>query len=139
MRFVIDASVAIKWVFDESGADSATTYLLRPTIAPELFQAEVGHVLTRGIRRGELSAAQARAGFKLISDRVALSPMGPRGQAALALSLELSHAIYDCYYLAAAEVARLPFVTADAVFIRKLRASGRGGQVYLLGEEVPDV
>ena len=139
MTLVIDASVALKWVIDEPGSEKADILLNAAMIAPDLFQAEIGHVLTRHVRRTRLSAEQARSGFSEIMSRVALLPMRALGEVALEISLALRHSMHDCYYLAAAEASGRPLVTADAVFVAKLRGMGRGELVYLLGEEVPDV
>ncbi len=138
MTLVVDASVAVKWVLEEPGVEIAAKLLPRSMIAPELFQAEVGHVLSKSVRGKIMSPLQARTGFERILRRVTLVRIATFGPAALLLSLELRHAIYDCYYLVAAEMTGRPLVTADALFVRKLRESGRGRLVYLLGEEVPD-
>lgn len=139
MTIVVDASVSIKWVVDEPGSESAALLLSRSMIAPSLFQAEVGHVLTKRVRRALLAAGHARAGFGFVMRQVVLSPIEPLGTQALELSLMLHHSMHDCYYLAAAEAIGRPYVTADAVFVAKLRATGRGDLVYLLGEELSDV
>ncbi len=137
MTLIVDASVAVKWVLEEPGSDDAAELLPRAMIAPELLQAEVGHVLTGSVRRKQLSRSQACAGFDFIMRQVALVPTCSSGRAALDLSLTLNHSFYDCYYLVLADQSRRAFVTADAVFVRKLRHAGRGERVYLLGEEVP--
>jgi predicted nucleic acid-binding protein len=137
LTLVVDASVALKWAINEPGSENAAELVTLAMIAPSLFQAEVGHVLTKSVRRARLSVRQARVGFDRIMQRVALSPIEPLGNAALELSLALRHSIHDCYYLAAAETTGRPYVTADAVFVMKLREIGRGRLVYLLGEEVP--
>ncbi len=138
MTIVVDASVAIKWVAHEAGSDHALKLLFRRLMAPSLFQVEVCLVLTKRVRRSQLKADQARLGFAFIARQCTLLPIEKLGDRALDLSLELNHSVHDCYYLAAAEVSMRPLVTADAVFVTKLRSSGRGGRVYLLGEEVPN-
>jgi predicted nucleic acid-binding protein len=138
LTIVVDASVAVKWVVHEAGSDHAVKLLFRRMMAPSLFQAEVGHVLTKRVRRSQLKADQARAGFAFIARQCTLLPIEKLGDRALDLSLELNHSVHDCYYLAAAEASKQPLITADAVFVTKLRNSGRGGRVYLLGEEIPN-
>ncbi len=138
MTLVIDTSVAIKWVVEEAGSDDAFELIPRGLMAPELFQSEVGSALTKKVRGRELTAEQARLGFRHILSRVSLLPSAPFGDAAFELSLALHHSIYDCYFLAAAE-AQGPFlVTADAIFAAKVRATSRAPFIYLLGEEIPD-
>ncbi len=138
MTFVVDASVAIKWVVDEPGSSNAIELLSSPTIAPSLFQAEVGHVLTKRVRRRQLTAEQARAGFAFVKRNCTLLPLEPLGDLALGLSLELHHSIHDCYYLAAAEASGWALVTADVALVSKLREIGRGERTYHLGEDLPD-
>ena len=138
MTLVVDASVALKWIVNEPGSDDGVQLLTRAKIAPSLLQTEVGHVLTRRVRRSQLTAAQARAGFAFIARQCTLLSTRGLGDVALNLSLDLRHSMHDCYYLATAEATARPLVTADAVFVAKLREVGRGEQVYLLGEEIPD-
>ena len=138
MTLVIDTSVAIKWAVNEAGSDEAAELLPRSLIAPDLFQAEVANVLTKKVRGRELSGAQARWAFDRILSRVSLVPSAPFGVAAFDLSLSLVHSVYDCYFLAVADAEGPFMVTADAVFVAKVRASHRGALVYLLGEDIPD-
>jgi predicted nucleic acid-binding protein len=138
LTLIVDASVALKWVLEEPGSRDAIELLFRPMIAPSLFQAEVGHALTKRVRRAELAPEQARAGFAFIIRQCTLLPIEPLGDAALRLALELRHSLYDCYYLAAAEATGQALVTADGVLVAKLRAAGWAKQIYLLGEELPN-
>jgi predicted nucleic acid-binding protein len=138
LTFVVDASVAIKWVVDEPGSRDAVELLSHAMIAPSLFQAEVGHVLTKRVRRRQLTPEQARAGFAFVERNCTLLPIEPLGDVALNLSLELHHSIHDCYYLAVVEASGWALVTADTVFVSKLREIGRGERTYLLGEDLPN-
>jgi predicted nucleic acid-binding protein len=137
LTLIVDASVALKWVIDEPDAETAAALLTRSMMAPDLFQAEIGHALTKRVRRSQTSPEQAQAGFAAILSRVSLLSTRSLGASALNYSIVLRHTIYDCFYLAMAEASGRPFVTSDGVFVRKLRESGRGGLVYLLGEELP--
>jgi predicted nucleic acid-binding protein len=63
MRYVLDSSVAFKWVVPESDSDKAI--LLRDEtrqgshelLAPDVFPIEIAHALTRAERQGRVSAA----------------------------------------------------------------------------------
>ena len=65
MRYVLDSSVAIKWAIPE--ADSARAVRLRDEfqrqvhdlLAPDIFEVEVAHALTRAERQGRISVRQA--------------------------------------------------------------------------------
>src|SRR5207302_11151721 len=61
-RFVVDASVAIKWFVPEVHAASASR-LLDPANAlhaPDLIFPEVGNILWKKVRRGELTEDEGR-------------------------------------------------------------------------------
>ena len=135
---VLDTSVAIKWVVEEEGTSAAAALSWRSLIAPDLFQAEVGNVITKKVRRSEMTALQARSGYGVIMSRVSLLPLEPLGVAAFELSLMLPHSIYDCYFLAAARSLGTAMVTADETFVRKARAWDPQAPVHLLGEAIPD-
>ena len=68
MRYVLDASVALKWVLIE--ADSGKARQLRDDfragihelIAPDSFALEIALALTKAERRGMIQDAAARAG-----------------------------------------------------------------------------
>jgi predicted nucleic acid-binding protein len=134
---VVDTSVAIKWAVAEAGSDEALELVPRSLVAPDLFQAETGNVLTKKVRGRQLSLEQATLAFERILARVSLLPSAPFGNSAFELSLALDHTIYDCYFLAAA-MEHGPLVTADGVFAMKVRATQYAGLIYLLGEELPD-
>jgi predicted nucleic acid-binding protein len=58
-RYVVDASVAVKWYLPEPESDAAGR-LLDPEhdlIAPDLLFAEVGNALWKRWRRGEIGSA----------------------------------------------------------------------------------
>jgi len=68
MRYVIDASVALKWVLDEPNVERALFLrkeydLLAVTelVAPDIYPVEIAHVLAKGFRQGKLTAAEADA------------------------------------------------------------------------------
>lgn len=120
---VVDASVALKWVLDEPGSDEARRLLPLAPSAPAHWLVECANALSRRAREGEITPDEAlhrldllrRAGVRLIDPADLLD-------AALALSLQLRHPIYDCLYLAQAVRERSEFVTADAQFVRTLAA-----------------
>jgi len=121
---VVDASVAVKWLVDEIDHTSARAILVAgdELVAPEFVLAEVGNVLWKKLRRGEVSEPQAIAGLSALPrfyDR--LIPTQPIIMRALALATELQHPVYDCLYLACAESEGAGVVTADARFAQAAR------------------
>lgn len=122
--FVIDASVAIKWVVDED--ESAQALALRKNsrlIAPDLLVAECANILWKKVQRGEIEPQDAKLASDLLARAdVALEPMNGLSAEALRLAVQLGHPAYDCFYLALALARRAIFVTADARFARAIAA-----------------
>ena len=114
-RLVVDASVAIKWVLKEDDSTSARRIVDQAELlAPDLLWAELGNVLWRRQRVGELSPADARD--MLLTLRAfpvrtyALFPLLPL---ALEIAVIIGHSVYDCIYLALADREDCRVVTAD--------------------------
>ena len=98
--FIVDASVAIKWLVDEPGADAAALLLDHPLAAPDLIGPECANVLWKKVMRAELSAPEAEAmGAALEKADIVLHPTRRHWQAAVAVACALRHPAYDCIYL----------------------------------------
>lgn len=124
-RCVIDASVAVKWVFSESGSETAIhlkdTYTFH---APELIFPEVANVIRKKIRRGETLPVAGRLAIRgLMQAGIELHGMRALADMALEIAEALDHSAYDCFYLALAEELAVPFITADDRIKRKLEQS----------------
>ena len=124
MTVVVDASVALKWVLEEEGAERARALAASEImVVPDLWLVECSNVLAMKVRRGQITAADSVQALDLIvSAPVRIVPT--RGLAALAhrLALELNQSAYDCLYLAIAVSERATMVTADAAFFRAASA-----------------
>ena len=113
-EFVIDASVAIKWVIGESGTPAALALRRHRLFAPDLLIAECANALWKKVRRSELTAAEAQFAARLLARAdVELAPMRSLLEPAAALAIAIDHPAYDCIYLALAESLSCNFVTAD--------------------------
>jgi predicted nucleic acid-binding protein len=123
---VVDASVAVKWLLPEAGAESAQRLLDSGDglMGPALIRVEVAAAIARKSRFGEVdrrdAAAAAELWFQSIADGlIALSPDDvdlPRG---FRLALELGHPVQDCLYLALAERLGAELFTADRKFVAR--------------------
>ena len=133
---VVDTSVAVKWSVPESGTEAALALLGLSLSAPDVLIAELGHVLTKKVRVRQVPAEIAAAAFIEIPSQLLLVECRSLDRRAFQLALELHHSIFDCYFLALAEAAGGELVTADEVFVRKLRKTQFGSFVRLLGESV---
>lgn len=125
MKYVLDASVALKWVLPEEGSDRALALGLEycscvhELIAPDALPPEVAHALTRAERRGILTAEVGVAHFtallKELPEIHASLPLLPR---AYELSSQMRLGVFDCLYISLAEREQCQVVTADQRIIQ---------------------
>jgi predicted nucleic acid-binding protein len=125
---VIDASVAVKWVLPEQGADRAAA--LRTTdedlIAPDLIVAEVGSAIWKRAIGKEISRIQAVRAVDIAARLLTrLVPIAELADRAMALAIDIRHPIYDCFYLALAQRENTAVVTAD----QRLFAAARKARI----------
>src|SRR5260370_537792 len=118
--YVVDASVAVKWLVTENFSEQAVRLLDEELtlIAPELFFAEPANALWVMCRRGIITKADFAEAVAVpkaapISVRVSMGQVGTCGGR---LGTDLDHPVYDCFYLALAVQEQLPVVTADQQF-----------------------
>jgi predicted nucleic acid-binding protein len=133
---VVDASVAVQWIADEADAGQALALLDRnDLIAPELLAVEVGSALRRKLQHGEIEASQLTEGLKLLFGRVDIQRHTPELiERAIATSVAMSHPVYDCVYVALAEILGATFVTRDIELTKRMR---RSGYSHLLADSAP--
>ena len=118
--FVVDASVAVKWLIDERLSDRAAQLLEKntPLAAPELLYVEAANALWAIARRGHISAGDVRDALDLLADAPLTVPASMKQLMAGAarLAIDLDHPVYDCIYLALAIQEQRPVITADHRF-----------------------
>ena len=123
-RFVVDASVAIKWVVPETGSEDAVGLLDYSLTAPDLICAECANILWKKVSRGELSSEEAEiAAQGLENAEISLSSSRANLASALSIAVALDHPADDCIYLALAQSLSLRLVTADQALVRKIGRS----------------
>jgi predicted nucleic acid-binding protein len=126
MRYVLDASVGIKWVMNK--VDSAEARQLRDDfrsqthelIAPDSFPLEAAHALTKAGRRGIVTDA-TKLWVELMVDAPRLSSSVPLMLRALGIASQARIGVYDCLYVSLAEREGCELVTADARLINSLQ------------------
>ncbi len=128
---VIDASIAVKWVVEESGTADALILLQRTKlIAPELLLAECANILWKKVRKKELSAEEGLLAARILQGaEIELWPMRSLLEEATRLAVKLDHPAYDCVYLALALERDCRFVTADEHFLRKVKRTA-GARIH---------
>ncbi|MBI2809096.1 MAG: type II toxin-antitoxin system VapC family toxin [Planctomycetes bacterium] len=120
MKYVLDSSVAFKWLVPEVDTDKALrirddyNLAVCELIAPDIFPVETTHALTRAERQGRVTPAQGATLLKdLLKNLPQLYPYMPLLSRAYEISSNMKIGVYDCLYLALAERERCEFVTAD--------------------------
>ncbi|HWT13023.1 MAG TPA: type II toxin-antitoxin system VapC family toxin [Allosphingosinicella sp.] len=112
---VVDSSVAVKWLLEEEGSDRAVELAEEQALAaPSLLRAEVGNALLKKVRRGDIAASAAIVAHASLGNFIGQwEVMATLADDAFAITLELAHPVYDCYYIALAQVRGVKLVTAD--------------------------
>lgn len=124
-RFIIDASVAVKWVVEDEGtADALAVLETHPLSSPDLLIAECANIFWKKVRLGELDEEEASLAARLIERAdIEILPTRHLLERAARLAIALDHPAYDCVYLAVALERDWPFVTADVRFRGKIASS----------------
>lgn len=138
-RYVVDASVALKWFMPERLSEAAGR--LHPAkhslSVPAFFWLEIGNVLAKKIRRRELTRDE---GDYILDElrhlRLQRHADERLFRPAYALALQTQRSLYDCLYLALAEVIDGRMVTADRKFYAALMAGEQGRRVLWV-EDLP--
>ncbi len=120
--YVVDASVALKWFFEEEDTAQAEAFAASEDelFAPTLILTEVANALWKKKRieavdlDGALRICEHLPSF--FKDLIAVESLLPH---AIALSFALDHPIYDCVYLSLAHEKKCPLVTSDRRLINK--------------------
>jgi predicted nucleic acid-binding protein len=124
---VLDASVALKWIFtSEEGEEQARRYRDRhisgedPIAIPELFFYEIGNVLATKITLGKEAVAEA---FTLLwsLDLEVFSLDLEEFLSSLALARTAQITLYDAAYIELARKLDCDFVTFDKKLFEKLK------------------
>lgn len=134
MPFVLDASVALAWCFEDETTPIADALLERlaedPAITPSLWELEVVNVLLIAERRGRITESQAARFLALLTQLpIHMDPAGADMGTVLSVGRHHELTAYDAAYLALAEREGIPLATLDA----KLRAAARAAGVSVLG------
>ena len=136
---VVDASVAVKWVVQESGSDRARSLAQARLEAPDLLPVECANILWKKVRVGDLAQREATDRLDLLL-RAPVVLVGSREllDSALRLSFDLGHPVYDCLYLALALQRRFPLVAADERLAKAARKRRKFAAAVMLLADLRD-
>lgn len=130
MKYVLDSSVAVKWVLPEIDSDKATLLLqeyqkgLHELLAPDVFPVESGHAITRAERQKRIAVGTGWALWNsIMADAPVLIAYLPLMRRAFEISSNLRIGIYDCLYVTLAEREACGFVTADDRLVKNLQST----------------
>ncbi len=130
MKYVLDSSLAFKWVVPEALSEKAIALRdefrqgLHEFLAPDVFPIEVAHALTRAERQDRISTAN---GFDLwtevMLDCPQLSSSTDLVPNAYLISSAMRLGVYDCLYIALSERESCLVVTADQRLVSRFPAN----------------
>ncbi len=128
---VVDASVLTEYLGDAENAEVARRRLVADRAglwAPHLVDAEVGHALRRGARKGEIGADAVR---DALDELVAMPLRRVRHRELIPRAWELrgNVSFYDALYVSLAELLEQPLLTFDG---RLARAGGIRAEIEVL-------
>lgn len=136
-RYVVDASVAAKWFFQEEHSERADTLLEHDgeLLAPGLLVVEIAALAWKRARRGEISEAAADrivAALRQVPLKIRLT--AELVTAALPLALQGGLTLYDAFYVALAVKSGCPLVTADRTLYDVLRSGNLADHALWIGD-----
>jgi predicted nucleic acid-binding protein len=129
LTFVIDASIAISWAFDDEEHPGAAAALERlrdeDARAPALWVLELRNALLAGERRGRIE----ESGTERFLDRISRLPIQIDREAGEVLGLARRHRLsaYDASYLELACRLGVPLLTLDRALADAARVEGGRG------------
>ncbi len=115
-RLVIDASVLAKLFLEEVGSREARAAVRKAEalLAPDLLWAEIGNVLWKYVRRGELTPADAELILAdMLQTPIAITPSAELVELALRIGAATDRTVDDALYVATAVRSECKLLTAD--------------------------
>ena len=140
MAYVVDASVAVKWLVVEDDSADALSLLDDDDLhAPRLLVSEVANAVWRKVRLDQVDRAAAGQLLATMSDM----PVRWHTDEAIcadAIRLAIAHdrPVYDLMYIALAQRLGVRVVTADQRLVNALASTDHGDLVVLLPDSAGD-
>ncbi len=140
-RYVVDASVVVKWYIPEKLSEQADHFLEEsvttgvPLLAPDLLMAEVGNILWKKRRLRELSPSEALHILDTICESLPIQLYAslPLMRSSWKIAYAFDCTFYDALYVALAQEQDALFITADEKLVRTFRRGRLQKHVQWLG------
>lgn len=127
-RFVLDASVAAAWLFDDEDNPRASAALTRleeePALVPQVWHLEIRSALIGAERRGRIRADEIEDSLRRIGELPIRTDTEPDLGAAFALARARRLSMYDALYLELARRYEAALATLDAALASAALAEG---------------
>lgn len=124
MHYVVDASVAVKWLLPETHTSQAESLLSDHVTlsAPDLLYAEIGNVLWKRVSSSDISADNAQEALRqLMAVEIYIAPASLLLVDALDMACKYRRTVYDSLYIALAVQHDAVLVTADKRLYNAMR------------------
>ena len=128
MKLTVDASVVVKWFVREPFFEESRLLLAHRLrlYAPDILLAEFANTIWKKARQNEIFDTRPYLDeLQSLAEIVSLCPISALIARVAEVAQALDHPVYDCLYLACAEVTESVLVTADLKFAKKV-ANGFG-------------
>lgn len=138
-RYVVDASVAVKWYLPEIHDAEARRLLTgeKELFVPDLIFSEVGNILWKRVRSGQMLEPEAETVLlSLGSLSLTTAPSWPLVLPALTIACQTQRTVYDSLYLALAVRESVVMITADEKFYNALQTTPLKSYVLWV-EDIP--
>lgn len=132
-RYVVDASVAVKWYLPEIQTADAMRLLRadHELVAPDLILAETANVFLKNVRRAHMDADDVREPLDSLMGSVELVSGASLIHDATQLAVAHNRSAYDALYVALALRERCQFVTADRRLYNALAEPFPGNMLWV--------
>ena len=123
-RFVLDASIVVKWFIEEEHSEKARLFMSAQrgiVRSPDFLLVEAANAFVSSARGGRIQEAEIAENLELIPEHLQLIPSAPLRTQAAVLALDHGRSVYDCLYLALAIREGCRLLTADERFYNALR------------------
>jgi predicted nucleic acid-binding protein len=125
-RYVVDASVVMKWFVPEIHSEAALRLLddRHELTAPDLVFAEVGNIVWKKVWRREITAVEGRRILRAFrSAPLRIESSSELLAAAFEIATACRRTVYDSLYIALAFAEECRMITADEALVRALLTS----------------